>query len=123
VLIVRPEVAGERVPNALRDAGARVDEVAFYRTVPSPHAEELARNVAEGRYDVIVFTSPSNLNYLLRAGGAQGLPIELGIASARRIAIGRTTAAALGKEGFAPHAVARTPDDRGILDAVLRATS
>jgi len=123
VLIVRPELAGDRVPNALRDAGARVDEVAFYRTVPSRHAEELARNVAEGAYEVIIFTSPSNLNYLLKAGGAQGAPVEQGIESARRIAIGKTTAAALGKEGFAAHAVARTPDDQGILDALLRATS
>ena len=123
VLIVRPEVAGDRVPNALRDAGARVNEAVFYRTVPSPHAEELARKVAEGSYEVIIFTSPSNLNYLLQAGGAQGVPIEQGIEAARRIAIGKTTAAALGKEGFAAHAVARTPDDRGILDALLRATS
>lgn len=123
VLIVRPEVAGDRVPNALRDAGARVNEAAFYRTVPSPHAEELARNVAAGSYEVIIFTSPSNLTFLLQAGGAQGVPIEQGINTARRIAIGKTTAAALGREGFAAHAVARTPDDRGILDALLRATS
>jgi uroporphyrinogen-III synthase len=123
VLIVRPEIAGDRVPNALRDAGARVDEVAFYRTVASPHAGELARNVAEGAYDVIIFTSPSNLNHLLKAGGSEGLPIDQGINAALRIAIGKTTAAALGKEGFAAHAVASTPDDQGILNALLRATS
>jgi uroporphyrinogen III methyltransferase/synthase len=123
VLIVRPEVAGDRVPNALRDAGARVDEVAFYRTVASPGAEELAVRVAEGAYDAIIFTSPSNLNYLLKAGGARGVPVERGIASARRIAIGKITAAALGKEGFAAHAVARTPDDQGIINALLGAVS
>jgi uroporphyrinogen III methyltransferase/synthase len=123
VLIVRPEIAGDRVPNALRDAGARVDEVAFYRTVASPDAEDLASRVAKGAYDAIIFTSPSNLNYLLKAGGARGVPVEKGIDSARRIAIGKTTAAALGREGLAAHAVARTPDDQGIVNALLSAVS
>jgi uroporphyrinogen-III synthase len=121
VLIVRPEVAGDRVPSALRDAGAVVDEVAFYRTVAAPDADELAERVAAGAYDAIVFTSPSNLLYLLRAGGSRGVPVERGIEAACRIAIGKTTAAALGKEGFAAHAVARSPDDRGIVNALLRA--
>jgi len=123
VLIVRPEVAGDRVPNALRDAGARVDEVAFYRTVPSADAEELAVRVAGGAYDAIVFTSPSNLTFLLKAGGARRIPIERGIGSTRRIAIGKTTAAALGRERFAAHAIAQTPDDQGIIAALLRAVS
>lgn len=121
VLVVRPEVASPEVPDALRDAGAEVDAVAFYRTVASAGAAEVARRIACGAYDAVVMTSPSNWRCLGEAGAAEGVALSQGLARARRVAIGPTTAAAMADAGMAAHAVAAAPDDDGIVSAVLDA--
>jgi uroporphyrinogen-III synthase len=117
VLVVRPEVASEAVPTALRELGASVQAVAFYRTVPHPEASAVARSLCAGDYDGAVFTSPSTLRALLDVDPAASREVHAALRRIRRVAIGRVTAAALDAEGLPPHATAERPTD----DAVVRA--
>ncbi len=120
VLIVRPEVAREVLPAALADAGAVVEIAAVYRTVASREAPAVARAVAGGRYDAFVFTSPSTLVCLLEAAGEQRDRVVAGLRAGRRVAIGSVTAEALAREGLPADAVADSPDEQAIADAVER---
>jgi uroporphyrinogen-III synthase len=115
-LVVRPEVASDRAVEALRARGVEVDAVPFYRSVPAPGVAAVAADLARGRYDAVVFTSPSSLRFLVEAD-----PDAVGSALARlrRVAIGPTTAAALARRGWPADSVASTPDDDGITSAVL----
>jgi uroporphyrinogen-III synthase len=95
-----------------------VDAVPFYRSVPAPGVAAVAADLMRGRYDAVVFTSPSSLRFLVEVN-----PDAVGSALARlrRVAIGPTTAAALEHRGWPADSVASTPDDDGITSAVLDA--
>lgn len=123
VLLVRPETARPVLIEELESAGAAVDAVAFYRTVPHPGAAETAARVAGGRYTVAVFSSPSTLRSLLDAAGAALPACRRGLAKLLRIAIGPVTAAALAAEGLPADRVARSPDDAAVAEAVCEAAA
>jgi uroporphyrinogen-III synthase len=120
LLLVRPEVANEEWIAALRASGVLVEAVAFYRTVSSPGVRELARDLADGRFDAVVLTSPSNLACLLEGAGRDEPRLRAALARVRRVAIGPTTTRALEEAGLPAHAVAASPDDEGIVAALLR---
>jgi uroporphyrinogen III methyltransferase/synthase len=64
-------VARDALPNRLRAAGAGVDVVAAYRTLP-PLPEDAARLrslIADGGVDVVTFTSSSTVEQTLAAVG------------------------------------------------------
>ena len=62
VLVARAEEARPVLIRELEKMGARVDEVACYRTVPSgADPKEAAEALASGRIDVITFTSSSTV--------------------------------------------------------------
>lgn len=120
VLVVKPELSGRELPEALADAGAEVREVPFYRTVPADDCGEIAAEIAAGNYDSVVFTSPSTLQCLLQSvGRARGEFVKT-LASLKTVAIGSVTAAAMHAEGVVPGAVADAPTDSSIADAVVR---
>jgi uroporphyrinogen-III synthase len=119
VLLVQPERTVERLAAALAAAGARVDAVAFYRTVSAPQAAGAASALVAGRYDVVLLTSPSTLHALLEAGGARAARALARIAV---VAIGPTTAAAVRAAGLVPAAIADDPSAEGLARAVLAAT-
>ncbi len=121
VLWARPESAREVLGEALRAAGAEVDEVALYRTVGSSRASAAASGIANGEYDAVVFASPSALRLLLDAAGEGRAAAEEGLARAKRVAIGEVTASALARAGFPAAAVADAPTDDGLEGALLRA--
>jgi uroporphyrinogen III methyltransferase/synthase len=66
VLLPRAEVARSVLPDALRDRGAEVTEVAAYRTVPDGReADEMRARIRAGTVDVVTFTSSSTVeNYV-----------------------------------------------------------
>jgi len=121
VLVVRPEVARDVVPEALRRDGAQVDAVAFYRTVPAPTAGETAIEISEARFDAVVFTSPSTLLSLLRAKGSRREAVLRGLGRTARVAIGPVTAGALEEAGIPADAVADSPTPEAIVRALIRA--
>jgi uroporphyrinogen III methyltransferase/synthase len=117
VLLVRPEVAQEVLPAAVRAAGAQVDAVAFYRNVAAPHIGEIVQEIVSGRYHAVVFTAPSALQRLLECD-ASGPALEAALRLMPLVAIGDVTAEAVNAAGLAVAAVAAEPTDQGIVEAL-----
>jgi len=120
ILLVRPEVGREFLQESLRRAGAVVDAVPFYRTVAAPGAGEVARDVASGRFDAVVLTSPSSLERLLETA-ADRSALHAALERTKLVAIGRYTASAIEDVGLIPHAIADRPTEQGIAKALLQA--
>jgi uroporphyrinogen III methyltransferase/synthase len=118
VLLVRPEVAREVLPVALRSAGARVDAVPFYRNVAAPDIGETARDVRREVFDVVVFTSPSTAQRLLDGAAAAGIEIREALRRMKVVAIGEVTARALDQAELTVSAIARKPSDDDIVEAI-----
>jgi uroporphyrinogen III methyltransferase/synthase len=102
-LLPRGDLARETLPEGLRAAGARVDAVTVYRTLPpEPGAVALREPLLRGEIDVLTFTSPSTVRHFAALLDAEAL------AAARRClvaAIGPLTAEALRVVGLEPDLV------------------
>jgi len=100
VLLPRAAEARDVIPEGLAAMGATVDVVTAYRTVRSEKTrEELEAIFAEGKADVVTFTSPSTVRHFLDIlGGVEALPASLKVAC-----IGPITAAAARKAGLPIH--------------------
>lgn len=120
ILLPRSDRADDRLPNALREAGAHVTDIVAYRTaVPeSIHAEIIAQ-VRRVEVDAIVFASRSAFDNLSRIIGSA---VELASIS-RRVAfaaIGPTTARAL-REAKARVAIeADEPSAASVAEALAK---
>jgi len=94
VLLPRSDRADDRLPSALRAAGAEVTEVAAYRTIaPKALDPHTLRRVRNAEVDAILFASPSALHNL-----QSWIPATELAAISQRVqfaAIGPTTARAL----------------------------
>jgi uroporphyrinogen III methyltransferase/synthase len=102
-LFPRAERARAVLVKGLRGAGAIVDPVAVYRTLPPEQQEAgLRERLAAGEIDVLTFTSPSTVRNFLSQ-----LAPEARCAAERALlaAIGPVTAEALRKEGLEPDVV------------------
>lgn len=122
VLVVRPETARDVLPEALAGRGLEVEAVAFYRTVAAKDVGETARRLARGEFDAAVFSSPSTF-HRLRAAGESVDGFAPALLALRRVAIGRVTASALAAGGHPAAAVAASPSDEGLVEALLRVFS
>jgi uroporphyrinogen III methyltransferase/synthase len=113
VLIPRSDIGRDVLPEGLREAGARVDAVTFYRNV-QPEIDEVAlrRDLVEDRFAILTFTSPSAVERF-----AAVLDDAPRAAAARCIiaAIGATTARALGDADLPVHVVPKRPDVREMV--------
>jgi uroporphyrinogen-III synthase len=121
VLLVRPESARDYLPRALAARGVRIDPVAFYRNVPAPGLDDLARDLCAGEFDAVVFSAPSTADHLLAEAEQIGLDLRDALARAALVAIGEVTADALRAAGLAVDAVAEKPTDAAIAEALERA--
>jgi uroporphyrinogen III methyltransferase/synthase len=66
VLLARARKARDILPRGLRKMGAKVDVVEVYRTVkPKEGSKKLKQLLAEGKIDVITFTSSSTVNHFV----------------------------------------------------------
>ena len=118
-LLPRSEIGRDALPDALRAAGAQVDTVAAYRTVPEAEGTaELCRRLEAGELDALTFTSPSTV-----AGFLAMLRPAAREAAARCAvaAVGDTTAAALREAGLPAGVMAERPDARALAEALGRA--
>jgi uroporphyrinogen III methyltransferase/synthase len=116
VLLPRAESSRDVLPAGLRAAGARVDELALYRTeaAPFPRAEVLGELRAR-RLHALAFASPSAARHFAAGVGSEGLAAAR---SAAIVAIGPVTADALQQLGLAPNVVAETPSAAGLVAAL-----
>jgi uroporphyrinogen III methyltransferase/synthase len=115
-LLPRADIAREALPRLLRDAGADVDVVTIYRTVPA--REEIRRAaelVAEGKVDVVTFTSGSTVRGFFEEIDPKRLEEKPLAAS-----IGPITSAALREVGVAPRIEAETYTTEGLTEAIVR---
>ncbi len=116
ILIPRSDLGRNVLPEGLREAGAEVDAVQFYRNVRAEvDAHALRRALCEGDLPILTFTSPSIVNHFAE------LLDERARAAARRCiiaAIGRTTGRALDAVGLPATVIPEKPDVRALVDAV-----
>jgi uroporphyrinogen-III synthase len=78
----------------------------------------VAELVSRGRYDVIVFTSPSTLQRLLEGGWCSRSQLIRALGAASIVAIGQLTARSIEEVGLRAAAVAARPTDDGIVEAI-----
>jgi len=116
-LIARAAEGRDVLPEALRERGAEVVELALYETRPEPLDPPTAEAAAAADY--LTFTSASSVRFFLAAGGRP---------AGRVVSIGPATSAALREAGIEPAVEAdpHTPDGlvAAVVDAVrLRTTT
>jgi uroporphyrinogen-III synthase len=113
--VLWPRAAGARLAlrQHLEAAGARLDAPEAYRTEAVPNgAAELARRVAAGEVDVVVFTSPSAVQCYAATGTGPG--------AACVAVIGPSTAAAATAAGIPVHIQPQEHTFRGLVEELTR---
>ena len=127
ILFPRAEEGQETIPRQLRSAGAEVRLVTAYRTLEVPGAgARLAALVATSEVDALTFTAPSAARLFVEAwterrgtGPMDGRADRLGIpAGIGILALGPSTADALGARGLAVDRVAEPYTFIGLLGAL-----
>lgn len=117
ILVARAEVARDVVPDALRDAGCRVDVVAAYRTTAPPREllDALVALFEGGEIDAVTFTSSSTVDHLCDAldGRAPAL-----LASTRVASIGPITTQTARKRGLRVDVTASEYTIGGLVAAI-----
>lgn len=106
-----------RVPEALREAGAQVEEVVAYRTVTPAGADPaVLEQIRRGEVDAVVFASPSAFQGFCESFSADEL-----VALSRRArfaTIGPTTSHALAEAGVTAEIEAAKPSGASMADAI-----
>jgi uroporphyrinogen III methyltransferase/synthase len=115
ILLPRAEEARDVIPVGLEKMGAEVDVATAYRTVRSSRTDsEIEPLFADGKIDVITFTSPSTVNHFLGIMGPDfHLPPKVRIAC-----IGPVTAAAARKGGLPVDILQERYTIPGLVDAL-----
>ncbi len=115
VLLPAAEEGRRELEDALREHGARVTRVTAYRSQPAPLSPEAQALLESSPPHVALFASPRTAESFLEAAGRERL------GSARLVAIGPTTAAALSQLGLPVAAVAERPTPEALVEATIRA--
>ena len=115
VLYPKGDQARDVIPAGLRRAGAEVDPIDVYRTVPEHELDpEIRDQIERGAVDVVTFASPSSVRGLTSLlGGAAAL------AGLEIVCVGPVTAAAVRAQGLPVHAVAGDASAAGIVEALV----
>lgn len=119
VLLPRSDRADDRLPNALREAGAQVTEIIAYRTAPPDSLDpQIMERIRRAEVNAIVFASPSSFHYLSECIG----PAELAELSNRVhfAAIGPTTSRALREAGARVEIEATESSAAGLADSIAK---
>jgi uroporphyrinogen III methyltransferase/synthase len=117
ILLPRADIARPLLAEGLRAAGAEVDEVAAYRTVPASaeDAQEIQEMLAVGELDVLTFTSSSTVrNFVAALEPLPELPEGTVVAC-----IGPITAQTARELGLPVHVSADEHTIEGLLQAVV----
>lgn len=116
VLLPNADLARPALEERLRAAGAAVDRVVAYKTVPAPGGAALAELLAAGGLDAILFTSGSTADFFARQVGPAGLAAAQGAVIA---CIGPSTAETCRALGLAPAVVAAVSTEEGLVAALV----
>ncbi len=116
-LLPRADIARPALPQALRAAGALVDEVAAYRTVVAQGGPDVPSMLAGGEIDAITFTSSSTVRNFMARIGPEAQPYLHHVTLA---CIGPITADALRSQGFTPTIIAREYTIDGLIQSLIQ---
>jgi uroporphyrinogen III methyltransferase/synthase len=115
-LLPRAEIARETLPEGLRAAGATVDAVTVYRTLPPDiDPERLRAPLVAGEWHALTFTSPSTVEHF---AALLDEPAREAVRRCVVAAIGPVTAEALRREGLAPDVTAARASAKEIVAAL-----
>lgn len=116
ILLPRAQKARPTLATLLRQAGAEVDEIATYRTVPGRPSSGSLRRLSDA--DVITFTSSSTVRNFVSivGGGDKALRILSGVLIA---CIGPITAKTVRDARLQPHIIAHHYTIEGLIDALI----
>ncbi|HEY7820248.1 MAG TPA: uroporphyrinogen-III synthase [Vicinamibacteria bacterium] len=110
------DIARETLPELLRGAGALVEVVVAYRTVPAGDVLKSASSLVErGDVDLVTFTSASTARSFFARVDPRALEGRTKTAS-----IGPVTSAALRDLGVSPDVEAERSTTEGLVEAILR---
>ncbi|MFZ0583730.1 MAG: uroporphyrinogen-III synthase [Candidatus Acidiferrales bacterium] len=119
VLLPRSDRVDDRLPSALREAGATVCEVTAYRTLrPETLDPEILARLRRAEIDAVVFASPSafhNLATFVPRAELAGLSNQIQFA-----VIGSTTTRALRDDGARVAIEANDSSSAGLADAIAK---
>jgi uroporphyrinogen III methyltransferase / synthase len=119
ILLPRSDRADDRLPNALREAGAKVTEIIAYRTAaPDSLDPQILRRIRDAEVDAICFASPSAFRFLSKCIGAADLA-DLS-SRVQFAAIGPTTARALRENGARVEIEANESSAAGLADSIAK---
>lgn len=122
VLFPTSALAGGSIETILSEAGANVDRIHVYRTIPVPPNPETVRfDLAQG-VDIVTFASPSAVASLCESLGTDW---SSALSDLQVVAIGKTTAESLRRAGVdrVRVTIAPTPSVQGLIDACRRVAS
>jgi uroporphyrinogen III methyltransferase/synthase len=117
VLLPRAEKARDLLPDGLRAAGAEVDVVPVYRTIPGTPAPQLLSRVQVGEIDIVTLTSSSTARNLAMMLHGQLAPLHRAMVAC----ISPLTAEAARAAGFRVDVVASEHTIPGLIAAVVAA--
>ena len=110
VLIARAAEARSVLPDALRERGAQVDDVALYDTVAEPLGSAEQEGLSRATY--VTFTSSSTVRFFLESGAA--VPDAV-----RVVSIGPVTSETARELGVEVHVEAERHDIEGLVTALV----
>ena len=117
VLLPNADIAPPTLEEALRAAGATVERVLAYRTLPaSGDGLDMAAMLAAGQVEVLTFTSGSTARAFVERVGAASLPHANRCIIA---CIGPSTAEVARAAGLVPTVVAAVSTEAGLVDALV----
>lgn len=117
VLLPRAELARDVLPAGLRDAGANVDVVVAYRTLPAEPAPDALRRVEAGEVDIVTFASSSTVRNLVSLLGGRTDLLERSFIAC----IGPITARTAADLGLRVDLVAQEYSVPGLVGALVNA--
>jgi len=120
ILLPRADIARPALSAGLRDAGAKVDEIAAYRTVPANEddAGRVHEMLAAGEIDVLTFTSSSTVrNFAAALEPLSGHPVPMPEGTLVAC-IGPITAQTARETGLPVHISAQEHTIEGLLNAL-----
>ena len=119
ILIVRAQVANADLPKGLEEAGAIVDDVAIYKTMPETEDRNgAAARFAEGGADWITFTSSSTVQNFHARFNLPALVKQY--PNLKLASIGPETSKAIADLGLKARVQAREHTIDGLVEALLR---
>lgn len=119
VLLPAAQDGRTELVEALVEHGFRATRVAAYRSVPAEAEAAQLKQLMSSPPHVLLFASPRTAEALLQVSEDAGAQL---LRSARRVAIGPTTAQALERLGYPASAVAERPTSEALVEAAIRVT-